>query len=470
MITDLDRAIEQCREIAIGLGFDPFPIHFEIVPSEIMYEFAAYGLPGRFSHWTHGRDYQKEKASYDYGHSKIYELIINSNPCQAFLMEGNSLVQNTLIAAHCFGHAHVFKVNEYFRNTPRDMPERMMAHADRIRAYEYEYGRYEVEKWLDAILAIQYHIDPHPAMRAATRLEAEARAKKRPERPKPGDYDDIWWDNTALNAPALMPRYPLPVYPDKDLLAFISEYAKGLADWQRDIIDIIRDEILYFVPQMQTKILNEGVACLAHTRIMREMDLSDAQYVEFADMHAGVVQPNPKTLNPYHVGLKILEDIEKRWDKPTDQEQREWGHLPGTGRQKLLDVLATECDASLLRNYLTQELVDDIKLYGYAQNPDTGEWHVVEKDYEKIRDLILMSMSNFGQPYITVDDGDYHSNGELYLRHWHEGLDLDVEYAEKTLQHIFRLWRRPVHLLTTVKEKHKLLSYDGTVNESKVVE
>src|SRR4028118_547196 len=157
----LRKAIDEIWEASESTGLDPFPIHFEMVPASVMYEIGAYGLPGRFSHWTHGKAFHQMKTMYDYGLSKIYELIINTNPAQAFLMEGNSLIQNKLVIAHVIGHSDFFKCNAYFQHTNRQMAETAGATAERIRAYEMTHGNQAVEEYLDAVLAIQEHIDPN---------------------------------------------------------------------------------------------------------------------------------------------------------------------------------------------------------------------------------------------------------------------------------------------------------------------
>src|SRR5207302_8596044 len=157
----LGEAVDVIWKASEKTPLDPLPIHFEVVPASIMYEVGSYGLPGRFSHWTHGRAYHQMKTMYDYGLSKIYELIINSNPAQAFLLEGNSLIQNKLVIAHVIGHSDFFKCNEYFQHTSRQMAETAGANAERIRAYEFQHGEEEVEKFLDAVLSIQEHIDPN---------------------------------------------------------------------------------------------------------------------------------------------------------------------------------------------------------------------------------------------------------------------------------------------------------------------
>src|SRR5690349_5625038 len=161
----LAKAIEEIWAVGEQMELDPFPIHFEIVPASIMYEVGSYGLPGRFSHWTHGKAYHQMKTMYDYGLSKIYELIINTNPAQAFLMEANSLIQNKLVIAHVIGHSDFFKNNVYFHHTSRQMSETAGVNAERIRAYEFHHGQQAVEEFLDAVLSVQEHIDPNLRVR-----------------------------------------------------------------------------------------------------------------------------------------------------------------------------------------------------------------------------------------------------------------------------------------------------------------
>jgi stage V sporulation protein R len=196
-----------------------------------------------------------------------------------------------------------------------------------------------------------------------------------------------------------------------------------------------------------------------HAHIMREMDLNDADYTAFAQMHSGVLAPQRMRINPYHLGYRILEDIEKRWDNPTAEEQAKFGRKPGEGRKKLFEVREIESDVSLIRNYLTKDLVEELDLYLYQKEGD--EWVIVEKNWEKIRDGLIASRTNFGYPYITVVDADWNGNTELLLRHHYEGQELDIIYAQKTLEYIQYIWSRPVHLDTVVEGELTRLSYNG---------
>lgn len=464
-LKQLEDAMEPIWEIARNFGLDPFPVHYELVPPAIMYEFGSYGLPGRFSHWSHGKIYHRMKTSYDYGLSKIYELVINTNPSYAFLMEGNSLVTNKLVMAHVLGHTDFFKHNAYFARTNRHMVETASLNASRIRGYENEHGQKKVERFLDAVLSIQEHIDAQGRFSKGAPEQVHGPKPEVQSLKRASQFDDLFSMTPEDTPPGEEEEKPEPVphrfpaQPEKDVMGFIMEHSRYLEPWQRDVMGIVREEMLYFVPQMQTKVMNEGWASLFHARIMRELELTDGEFTEFATLNAGVVAPSRHSINPYYLGVKLLEHIEHRWDNPTEEEQVKFGRKPGEGRKKLFEVREMENDTSFIRNYMTRELVDELDLYLYERQGD--QWVIVDKNWENVRDGIVARMANFGNPTIVVEDGDYNHNGELYLRHIYDGHELDSTYAEKTLEHIHTLWGRPVHLRTRVGEDEELLSFDG---------
>src|SRR5947209_15727668 len=884
--SDIERlrdAIDHAWDEARTFGLDPFPTHFELVPATIMYEFASYSLPGRFSHWTHGKAYHRQKMQYDFGLSKIYEMVVNTNPSYAFLMDMNNLLQNTFVAAHVFGHTDFFKNNAYFQHTSRRMIDKVSIHAERIAKYEFDHGKAEVERFLDAVLSIQEHVDYNLLIR-------ENEPEKKEEKPvtkATSEYDDLWGMETKARRAEeerekLARKSPkFPEKPEKAILLFLLRYGPQLLAWQRDIIEIVRTEMLYFVPQMRTKTMNEGWACLRkdslvltehgllrydalhdmlvqgqslkvvtgngeqekisdrhitrnaatirlrtrrglvlegaeehklgigpdawialkdvqigqriplsfgdniwpeqlvpisqpikivastvedvaqaagvgvhsvyrslsgkttyakeritaaiystgytsgnsgkpqyrlrfpltapthvteacaeflgylisdgnihitknaigyttgdreladdyallvrdlfaieatpywdartlngkggrwrvvfysanvldllqslgidlkakarekripdcilrspkqvvsaflrayfdcdgcasvkqgvilstfsddiaqtlqilllnygilsrrrgvnvwisgksaevyaqeigfglarkrehleqyvtnrpwfqreepidevisiehgiaevfditvdrthryiangmlhhnsiwHSRIMRRLGetgvISDSETVEFAQLHSGVLSPSRTYLNPYYVGFKVFEDIEQRWNNPTKEEQERLGRKPEQGLQKMFEVREMENDVSFLRNYLTEDLIKDLDLYLYKKEGD--EWVIVEKNWEKVRDGIVASLTNFGYPYLVIENGDYRGNRELYIKHLFEGQELDLVYAEKTLQHVYTMWSRPVHLETVYEGKRILLTYDGERNSKSTLE
>jgi stage V sporulation protein R len=469
-VKELNEAIEQIWEIAtVKFGLDPFPVRFEIVPASVMYEVGSYALPGRYSHWTFGKAYHRMKMMYDFGLSKIYEVVINSNPSYAFLLETNSPIQNKMVIAHVLGHVDFFKNSVYFSRTNRRMVDGAAMHARRMADYEFKHGRKVVEEFLDAVLSIEEHIDPNFFIKKQTqehdKRDAELKRKRRE-----GRYDDLYSEDEIGLEDAGKDtdddhkhKRSLEV-PEKDLVYFIMKNSPSLEDWQRDVMAMLHEEMEYFVPQMQTKIMNEGWASIWHSRIMREMDLSTNDHIEFAELHAGVVSPHKGQLNPYYLGYKIFEDIEKRWDNPTKEEREKYGRRGGEGRDKMLEVRELDNDISFLRNYLTEELCEELDLFVY-QLVDDEEWTVTDKKWEKVRDQLVANMTNFGFPYIEVVDGDYDGNRELYLMHKFEGVEIDMKYARKTLEYVYKLWGRDVHLETVVDEEPLVMHYNGTEHD-----
>jgi len=456
----LEQALEQIWEVARHFGLDPYPVRFEVVPATVMYEIGSYALPGRYSHWTFGKAYHRMKTMYDFGLSKIYEVVINTNPAYGFLLETNSPIQNKLVMAHVLGHVDFFKHNAYFSRTNRRMVETVSAHSSRMAEYEFKYGRKTVERLLDAVLSIEEHIDPNFFIRREERPMPPG-AKKAPK--PPGRYDDLWNIGRAPEPDAEPDDTERPRgdrLPEKDLVYYILRNSPSLKDWQRDVVAMIHEEMEYFVPQMQTKVMNEGWASFWHSRIMRELDLPDVELLEFAELHSGVVSPHKGQLNPYYLGYKIFEDIERRWDNPTAEEREKLGRVGGEGRAKIFEVRELDNDVSFLRNYLTEELCEELDLFVY-ELVDEEEWTVTEKRWERVLDQLVANMTNFGFPYIVVADGDYNNNRELYLKHLYESAELDMTYARRVLEHVHTLWGRPVHLETVVDDEPARLHYNG---------
>jgi stage V sporulation protein R len=275
---ELERWIEMIYEKALELGLDPFPVHFEVVPAHVIYEVGAYALPARFSHWTFGRDYHVQKTMYEYGVSRIYELVFNTDPAQAFLLDVNDMVAHKLVVAHVYGHSDFFKNNIYFEHTDRKMIERARLHAERIRHYEMVHGPLVVEQFLDAVLSIEEHIDP-----VLPTYGAPPRKQETQDAPPTGDtFEDLFYMAQPKPKPEPKPRR-IPEEPQKDLLLFIRDHSRVLEEWQRDIISMIREEMLYFLPQIKTKIINEGWACATGDSLLitsRGIMRFDALYAE----------------------------------------------------------------------------------------------------------------------------------------------------------------------------------------------
>src|SRR6266851_4886917 len=336
-IEQLRDAIDQAWEEARNFGLDPFPTHFELVPASIMYEFASYSLPGRFSHWTHGKAYYRQKMQYDFGLSKIYEMVVNTNPSYAFLMEMNNLLQQTFVVAHVFGHTDFFKNNAYFQHTSRRMIDKVSIHAGRIAKYEFDHGKAEVEHFLDAVLSIQEHVDYNLFIRANEPGKNDKKEGKTVTEVT-SEYDDLWgFEKKAKRAEEERDRLPgkpakFPEKPEKDILQFLINYAPHLQPWQRDIIEIVRTEMLYFVPQMQTKVMNEGWACLTSNSLV----LTEYGLVCYDALHTLLAQGEAVKVGSGHGVQDQVIDRHMRRNAPTIRLRTRRGFvLEGAEEHKL---------------------------------------------------------------------------------------------------------------------------------------
>lgn len=188
------------------------------------------------------------------------------------------------------------------------------------------------------------------------------------------------------------------------------------------------------------------------------MDLTSDEAIEFAKLNAGVVQPSKTQINPYYLGLKIFEDIEERYNNPTE-EMIKRGVQPNSGREKMFEVREIESDISFIRNYLTKDLVLREDMYLFQKQG--RDYKIVDKAWQEVRDQLISMRVNGGFPFISVTDGDYMKNGELYLTHYYEGIELDIKYLEKVMPYLHQLWGRTVHMESQVSEKQIVFSYDG---------
>jgi stage V sporulation protein R len=199
--------------------------------------------------------------------------------------------------------------------------------------------------------------------------------------------------------------------------------------------------------------------------------MTDAEVISFADHHSGVVSTSPGRLNPYKLGLELLRHIEDRWNKgkfgkkyeqcDDIQAKRNWDQQLGLGRQKLFEVRQLYNDVTFIDEFLTSEFVEQQKLFSFEYNANNNLYEIASREFQEIKEKLLFQLTNFGQPYILVEDGNYGNRGELYLKHRHEGVDLKLDYANDTMRNLHKIWTRPIHLETVIDKQPYLLSFDG---------
>ncbi|MBW3540160.1 MAG: SpoVR family protein [Planctomycetes bacterium] len=490
-IQDLQREL---AERAASYGLDFFDTIFEMVDYEEMSMLAAFGgFPQRYPHWRFGAEYDELMKGYSYGLQKIYEMVINTDPCYAYLLTANELTDQKLVIAHVYGHCDFFKNSAWFSKTNRRMLDQMANHAARVNRYIDKHGHEPVEQFIDACLSLDDLIDPYsPHIRRVEKKQPKNVRPKEDERDEQGGrFPSKGYMDAFINPPDVLKRQAerrerdqrekeesrsFPEEPQRDVLLFLLEHAP-LKDWQHDVLQIVRDEAYYFAPQGQTKIMNEGWASYWHSTIMTKHALDPSEFICYAEHHAGTMATSPHRLNPYKLGIELLRDIEERWNKGQfgpewdacdDIHARyKWDKDLGLGREKIFEVRRIHNDVTFIDTFLTPDFCAKHKMFSFAYNDATDYYEIASREFEKIKRQLLHNLTNHGRPFIYVVDGNYRNRGELYLMHRYQGVELKLDYARDTLQNLELLWSRPVHVETVIDDVPTVLSYDGHAHEMK---
>ncbi|MBW2464507.1 MAG: SpoVR family protein, partial [Deltaproteobacteria bacterium] len=486
-----------------GYGLDFFPMVFEVLSYDQMNEVASYGgFPTRYPHWRFGMEYERMSKSAEYGLSKIYEMVINTNPSVAYLLEGNSLVEQKLVMAHVYAHVDFFKNNFTFATTNQGFDRRtgqpirkwidtMANHGAVVRRWAKRIGIEKVERFIDYCLSLENLIDPNvpylpePSITEGKEPAGGAGSEAEDELPEElgllrvdKDYmasfinpEEFIAAQRKKLAEAQEEERRFPEEPRRDVLSFLIEHAP-LERWERDILTVIRREAYYFYPQMQTKIMNEGWASYWHSQMMTQKICDSSEIIEYADRNASVMATDGKNINPYKLGVELYRHIEERWDKGRfgkewddcdELEARQsWDRRTGKGREKIFEVRRFYNDVTFIDAFLTPEFVMDHKLYAFGYNNREGRWEIETRQFEEVKQGLLFSLTNAGQPFIYVADANHENRGELLLEHDHQGIDLRIDYAREVLEALHRVWRRPIELHTEVEKKTVRMRYDGS--------
>ncbi|MBI1364408.1 MAG: SpoVR family protein [Alphaproteobacteria bacterium] len=456
------------------LGLDVYPNQIEIISSEQMLDaYSSHGMPLMYRHWSFGKHFARDEQLYRRGFTGLaYEIVINSNPCIAYLMEENTMTMQALVMAHaCFGHNHFFKNNYLFRQWTD--AEGILPYLDFAKKYiakcEDEYGFDEVEKVIDSAHALMdqgvFRYNRPPRLSEADRVaKAVARAEYEQK-----TFNDIWrtlpnieeGDDEAEERQQEVKNIKLP---EENLLYFIEKASPVLKPWQREIIRIVRNISQYFYPQKQTKVMNEGCATFVHHYIMNRLyetgQIGEGAIMEFLHSHSSVVfqpdfdDPRYSGINPYALGFAMMEDIRRICETPTDEDRDWFPDIAGAGdwRAVLKDAWTNFRDESFILQYLSPTVMRRMRMF--ALRDDADETHVEveaihnEQGFKDLR-ARLAAMYDLGmhEPNIQVVAADLEGDRRLTLKHaMHDGRSLDPKTREDVLWHVHRLWGHPVKL------------------------
>jgi len=472
-------------------GLDYFPQVFEVCDYDTINILAAQGgFPIRYPHWKFGMDYDQLSKGYRFGIQKIYEMVINTDPCYAYLLEVNNWLDQKLVMAHVYGHNDFFKNNMWFSNTNRKMMDVMANNGTKMRRYMEKYGQDRVEIFIDKVLSIENLLDVNHLFE--TNEVIQSRQQKDSQAKKEASNDGYYVDDRSKALKSFMNAQKREKSADevvsevpenftfsaeenmakgeKDIMRFLIEHAP-LEEWEADIIGCLREEAYYFLPQRMTKIMNEGWASYWHSTILTQRALGPNEFIDFADIHAGVMQMSKENINPYKVGIELMRDIEFRWNtgrfgkeynECTNMEEKEnWNKNLGLGRAKIFEVRKSHNDITFLEEFLTPEFCNRMQIFTYKFNPRSNRMEIDKRDFDAIKTKLLTQLTNFGSPVIEVEDSNFKNRKELLLRHVHGGVDLDMQFATATMQNLYALWKRPVNLKTSYEDKEVIFNFDG---------
>ncbi|WP_340099217.1 SpoVR family protein [Salinibaculum salinum] len=588
----LEEVVSEANELAHKLGLSPYPVNYWIVDYAEMNELIAYGgFQQRYPHWRWGMQYDRQQKQGQFLGGKAFEIVNNDNPAHAFLQVSNSLADQKAVITHVEAHADFFNNNEWFGLFADDPNAASMLarHAESIDEFmrDPEIGRSEVERWIDHVLCLEDNIDQHSPYEPVgpdeegpeidpDQLDTDLGELKLSEEVRRQVFDDEW-----LEAQADDDEVPsFPAKPEPDILGFLRKHGKQydddagkateMADWQKDILEMLRRETYYFAPQKMTKIMNEGWASYWESLMMAGENFAGTdEFITYAD-HMSQVLGSPG-LNPYSLGLELWEYVENTENRrhvaeqllrvdgitwrnfhdtidfqavmeqldpddavasidsdaldsldpedpridadalertrhgDVDIETYPWkvltyegmaerhyslvkpqyrGFLSRIGQSELeriarymfddakydsveaalaevdytvgwdrmREIRESHNDVTFLDEFLTQEFVDDNDYFTYEYMHASDDYRVTSTDHEDVKKKLMLQFTNFGKPTIVVADGNYENRNELLLDHRYNGVMLDIEQAKDTLERVFELWGRPVHLRTIVKE------------------
>ncbi len=466
LIEAYDNAIGQ---IARDYGLDTYPNQIEVISSEQMMDaYASVGMPLGYSHWSYGKQFLNVQQSYQRGQMGLaYEIVINSNPCIAYLMEENTMTMQALVIAHaCYGHNSFFKGNYLFRTwtDASSIIDYLVFAKNYVSKCEERYGIEAVESILDSCHAIMnYGVDRYKRPYPLSTHEEKERQKEREEYLQ-RQVNDLWRtiptseDNKKEQLPTKFPEEP-----QENLLYFFEKRAPLLEPWQRELVRIVRKIAQYFYPQRQTQVMNEGWATFWHHFLLNQLYdnglVTDGFIIEFLQSHTSVVYQPPydspyyNGINPYALGFSMFTDIKRICEHPTEEDHRWFPDIAGSNWVETLNfAMRNFKDESFILQFLSPKVMRDMKLFSILDDDRNPTINVSaihdDSGYLAVREA-LSAQYNLGnrEPNIQVQEVDVRGDRSITLHHdQFNRIPLDADSTQEVLKHIHRLWGFDVHL------------------------
>lgn len=460
----LDQYHDIIRATAERYGLDTYPNQLEIITAEQMMDaYASVGMPVNYRHWSYGKEFIATERNYKRGQMGLaYEIVINADPCIAYLMEENTMAMQALVIAHaCYGHNSFFKGNYLFRmwTDASSIIDYLVYARNFVTECEERHGIAPVEQLLDSCHALMsYGVDRYRRPSKLSLAQERSRLVDR-EAYAQQQINDIWRTlprraDAAAEASAAL-RFPEE--PQENLLYFIEKNAPLLEPWQREIVRIVRKIAQYFYPQRQTQVMNEGWATFWHHRLLNQMyddgHLSDGMMIEWLKSHTNVIAQQPlANLNPYALGFAMYTDIKRICEKPTDEDRRWFPDLVGRDWLPTIDhAMRNFKDESFIGQYLSPHLMREFRLFSIVDDEKSSEYEISaihdESGYQHVREALARQYDlSTREPNIQVWNVNLRGDRSLTLRHTQHMNRPLHESAQEVLKHVARLWGFGVQL------------------------
>jgi stage V sporulation protein R len=467
-LAEYDRAI---AELAHGkFGLDTYPNQIEVISSEQMMDaYSSVGMPVGYNHWSFGKQFVEVESRYRRGQMGLaYEIVINSNPCIAYLMEENTITMQALVIAHAgYGHNSFFKGNYLFKTwtDASAIIDYLVFARHYLAECEQRHGVTAVEETLDSCHALMnYGVDRYKRPTPISAHEEKRRQRDREEALQ-RQVSELWKTFPDMQ-PMVQRREPsrrFPSEPQENLLYFLEKNAPLLEPWQREVIRIVRKMAQYFYPQRQTQVMNEGWATFWHYTLLNELydqgRVDDGFMLEFLQNHSQVIYQPPfdspyySGINPYALGFAMFQDIRRICEAPTDEDRQWFPDIAGSDWLATLKfAMESFKDESFIQQFLSPRLIREFKLFSLMDDSERDyiEINAIhnEPGYQAIRNRLSEQYNlSIQEPNIQVYSADVRGDRSLTLQHLRQHhRPLEADTAQEVLRHLHRLWGFDVHL------------------------
>lgn len=479
----LRRYDEEIAKVAAEYGLDTYPNQIEVISAEQMMDaYSSVGMPVGYHHWSFGKQFLSVEQRYKRGHMGLaYEIVINSNPCIAYLMEENSMTMQALVIAHAgYGHNSFFKGNYLFRTwtNPDSIIDYLVFAKKYVMECERRHGEEEVELILDSCHALMnYGVDRYKRPPRLSLQKERLRQREREEYLQ-SQINDLWRTIPKTDTTEDFAKEELfPSEPQENILYFIEKNAPLLEPWQRELVRIVRKIAQYFYPQRQTQVMNEGWATFWHYTILNTLYdkglVSDGFIIEFLKTHTNVIyQPaydNPyySGINPYALGFSMMSDIRRICEHPTEEDRRWFPEFAGGDWLKTLDfAMRNFKDESFIAQYLSPKLIRDLRLFSVLDDDNDNylEVSAIHDDagYRHVRSMLANQYNlSVREPNIQIHNVNLRGDRSLTLRHIQYNRQPLADDTDEIMKHLARLWGFTVRLETMSEDGNVELCYEA---------